>query len=181
MNATPAAPSAPPVFICDLDGTMLAVNSFPHWARAMLRGRFAGLSPVGRARLSAMTATALAARKLGLLGHEALKRGLQSIWADAVRADSHAGQRLAAELARHLRPSLAPLLGGIRQGEVDAVLATAAAADYAEPLGRLLGFRHVLATPAGRAPGQGSNVRAAKRDGVLDFLAGSPAHPADRP
>lgn len=163
--------SAPPVFICDLDGTILAVNSFPYWARVLLGARFAGLSPVRQARFATMTAMALVARKLGLLNHEALKRGLQSIWADATRADPHAGRRFANELARHVRPSLAPLLGDIRQGEVDAVLATAAAADYAAPLGRLLGFRHVLATPAGRAAGQGSNVREAKRDGVLAFLA----------
>ena len=32
---------ADPVFIFDLDGTLISVNSFPHWVIYMLRGKFA--------------------------------------------------------------------------------------------------------------------------------------------
>ena len=54
--------------------------------------------------------------------------------------------------------------------QFDAVLATAAAADYAEPLGRRLGFQHVLATRADRSAGEPANAGAVKRRSVDDFL-----------
>jgi phosphoserine phosphatase len=164
-------PLPDPVFIFDLDGTTLEVNSFPHWVGFLLRARFAGLAPVARARVCCRTGWALARRKLGLSDHEALKRSLQLGWQFATLRDG--GQAVAdfsAAMRRHVRPNLVALLGLVEAGELDAVLATAAAADYANRLGRDLGFRHVLATDPERSAEQGSNVGAAKRDAVLAFL-----------
>jgi phosphoserine phosphatase len=159
------------VLIFDLDGTTLGINSFPHWARHLLGARFAGLGPKARAGVVLRTACWLAARKLGLIGHEALKRGLQRGWAHATRHDARAADAYAALLQRHVRPALDDLLAAVAGGEVDAVLATAAAAEYAGPLARRLGFRHVLATEPSRAAHETSNVGEAKCRAVLALLA----------
>ena len=53
---------------------------------------------------------------------------------------------------------------------IDAVLATAAAEDYAMSLGRRLGFRHVLATASNRRHGEPANSGAQKREQVLALL-----------
>lgn len=156
--------------IFDLDGTVIRVNSFPHWVKYMLRAGFPRLSPLGRLRVMLEAGSVLAARKAGLIDHEALKRRLQAIWQMATRGDGGAaGQDFAQRMQRHVRPELAPVLAAVADGRFDAVLATAAAADYAEVLGRALGFQHVLATPAGRPSGTPSNVGPHKRDAVLAF------------
>ena len=84
-----------------------------------------------------------------------------------------ASHRFAAGLRRHVRANLKPALGMVAVDRLDAVLATAAAASYAVPLGRLLGFWHVLASPSDREAGEPINAGARKRDRVLDFLAAS--------
>jgi phosphoserine phosphatase len=78
--------------------------------------------------------------------------------------------RYEAWLLRLVRPNLGSLLSLMVQRQFDSVLATAAAADYAEPLGRRLGFQHVLATRADRLAGEPANARAAKQQSVGDFL-----------
>lgn len=156
--------------IFDLDGTVLSVNSFPHWVKYLLRAPFARLGPFGRLRVTLAAGTALATRKAGLIGHEALKRRLQAIWQAATEGD---GQMAARDFARHLekyiRPELATLLDAVAAGQIDAVLATAAAADYADELGAALGFRHVLATARERPASVPSNIGPHKRDAVLAF------------
>jgi phosphoserine phosphatase len=156
--------------IFDLDGTVLNVNSFPHWATYLLRAPFPRLGPLGRLRVTLAAASLLAARKAGLIGHEALKRQLQSIWQAATDGDGQAaGRDFARRLQRHVRPELADLLDAVAAGRIDAVLATAAAADYADELGAILGFRHVLATARDRPAGTPSNIGPHKRDAVLAF------------
>jgi phosphoserine phosphatase len=61
-------------------------------------------------------------------------------------------------------------LAMVADGRVTAILATAALSDYAEELGRELGFRHILMTPAGHDPTQYVNSGTRKRDRVLDLL-----------
>ena len=159
------------VVVFDLDGTVLAVNSFPLWAMAMIRGRFPRLTLWRRAAVSLMTIRALAARKAGMISHETLKWRLQRLWQEAVRGDNGAAERDFAEhLARFVRPALAGVLAAVADGRIEGVLATAAAADYAEALGRALGFRHVLATPRLREEGSPSNVGVRKRDAVLNYI-----------
>ena len=75
-------------------------------------------------------------------------------------------------LQRQLRPNLQSLLDLVTSGKVDAVLATAASADYAAGLGERLGFQHVLATPAHRNSDDTPNRGPHKRHRVLEFLEG---------
>lgn len=160
------------VVILDLDGTVLSVNSFRHWVAYMLRAQYPRMAAGRRLGLALRAGGALAARKAGLTGHEALKRRLQDVWGRAVSGDGGAAVAdFNDRLLRHVRPEMAPVLEAAGDGRIDAVLATAAAADYARDLGRLLGIPDVLATPAGRGAGTPSNIGPHKRDTVLDFLA----------
>ena len=159
------------VVVFDLDGTVLAVNSFPLWAMAMIRGRFPGLPLWRRAMVSGLAIRALMARKAGMISHETLKWRLQRLWQDSSRGDNGAAERdFADHVARFVRPELAAVLAAVASGRIEGVLATAAAADYAETLGRTLGFRHVLATPRLREEGSPSTVGVRKRDAVLSYL-----------
>lgn len=163
-------PDAQPVLVFDLDGTVLSVNSFPHWASFLLRHPLPHLRPVRRARIRIGVGVALVRRKLGRMGHEELKWRLQRLWQDATAGDGGQAERaLQDRLMRYVRPDLQPALATVALG-ADAVLATAAAADYADGLGRRLGFRHVLSTATRRDRPGASNVGEGKRDAVLAFL-----------
>lgn len=164
-------PAGPAVFIFDLDGTILSINSFPLWARFMLVAPFAHLGLAGRLHLRCGTALALLRRKLRLSDHERLKWQLQRLWQGATFGDNGATQiALQHRLLRHVRPDIQDHLDDVATAMVDAVLATAAASDYAEGLGSALGFRHVLSTPSCRAAPGPSNVGTNKRDAVMRFL-----------
>ncbi|HXS41096.1 MAG TPA: haloacid dehalogenase-like hydrolase [Stellaceae bacterium] len=160
-----------PVLIFDLDGTILAVNSFPHWAAYVARGCFPHLGLGRRARIASAAIALLGLRKLGLCDHETLKRRLQHLWQSATLDDGGACElNFIGGLSRHVRPELKPILAAVAAGKVDAVLATAAAADYADALGRSLGFADVLATPRSRRPSEPSNRGEHKRDSVMTLL-----------
>jgi phosphoserine phosphatase len=158
--------------VFDLDGTILSVNSFRLWVTQMIGGRFPGMPAWRRAILSIATLRALAARKAGLISHETLKWTLQHHWQRATRRDAGAGEReFVQRLCGFVRPELIGLLAAVADGRLEAVMATAAAADYAEAFGRLLGFPHILATPRVREEGSPSLVGVRKRDAVLAHLA----------
>ena len=170
-----------PVLIFDLDGTILAVNSFPHWAAYVARGCFPHLGLGRRARIASAAIALLGLRKLGLCDHETLKRRLQHLWQSATLDDGGACElNFIGGLSRHVRPELKPILAAVAAGKVDAVLATAAAADYADALGRSLGFADVLATPRSRRPSEPSNRGEHKRDSVMTLLRARLAGPAAR-
>jgi phosphoserine phosphatase len=160
-----------PVLIFDLDGTILRTNSFPLWVVYLAIGRIPELELRQRVSLSMQTMRLLLSRKIGQLGHDELQRRLQLVWQAAI-----AGGRLPMtnryedRLLRRVRPNLGALLHLMVERQFDAVLATAAAADYAEPLGRRLGFEHVLATRTDRIAGEPANAGASKRRSVGDFL-----------
>jgi phosphoserine phosphatase len=159
------------VLIFDLDGTILEVNSFPLWVHYLMIGKLSGIGLHRRLLLSLRTLRLLLSRKLGRLNHDELQRRLQVAWRSAVGPRSavledHFGSTLLQRVRRNLRP----LLEAVTAEGLDAVLATAAAADYAESFGRRIGFQHVLATPPGRAIGAPSNSGAQKRRQVLDLL-----------
>lgn len=158
-----------PVYIFDLDETILSVNSFPRWVVYLVRGKFGGLSPFARLRLSLTTAIILAARKAHLCNHIAAKQRFQTLWSEAISHDpqQEALTTFINTLTKTIRPVMQDALNLTKQ---DAVLATAAAGEYAYALGQTLGFKHVIATKS-RAEGFGAeNVRTQKRDNVLAFL-----------
>ncbi|HEU5048445.1 MAG TPA: HAD family hydrolase [Rickettsiales bacterium] len=159
------------VLVCDLDETLLDCNSFPRWVRFMLNGQIAGLGTGGRLALSLRAGSALAWRKAKFCSHYAMKRRLQGIWTEALKGETEAAalQSFFDGLRPHLRPGLAGILKMIADGKVESVLASAAAAEYAEPFGHSLGFRHVLATP--RSGQEAVEFRGQeKRDRVLAWL-----------
>src|SRR5258708_2388202 len=160
-----------PVLILDLDGTLLDTNSFPYWVLRLARAKFDHLGRARQAAISLAVFTAFVRRRLRLLDHAMFKWQLQQIWQEATRGDAGAAERqMIADLRRFVRPQFAPLLADVAAQRVDAVLATAAAGDYALGLGRALGFTHILATPAGRTEPVHDNTGRQKRDAVLALL-----------
>lgn len=160
-----------PVAVFDLDGTVLRVNSFPHWVLFLIAGRVPGLGLRRRLLLSLRCQWLLLRRKLLRTGHDELLCRLQHAWASAAAMKRQATlARFEAALQRRVRQNLASVLDLVGTERIDAVLATAAAADYAEGLGRRLGFRHVLATLPNRRPGEPGNSGDRKRERVLEFL-----------
>lgn len=129
-----------PAIIVDLDGTMLACNSWPVFARAVLRQ----LMSTRRRATALALAALLTARKLRLISHSAVKyrfaRCSQSF------PDSF-HDRLVGQLEGEVNTRVRHLVDSyVKQGYVP-VLATAAAGEYAVPLGRRLGFAHITSTP----------------------------------
>lgn len=161
-----------PVWIFDLDGTVITVNSFPLWVRHLGLGRIPGLT-IGRKLVTGLAvAAALAERKVARRGHAHFKQRLQWIWARTTtrQTDQAAAEDFADHVLRYRRPSLEGLIDQIRLQRLDAILATAAAEEYAGAIAARLGFRHHLATPRGAASNR-ENIAAAKRDAVLDLMA----------
>lgn len=157
-----------PVLVFDLDGTILSVNSFPRWAGFLMAGRIAGLGAAARARLAWDIAVLIGRRKLHRMSHDTLARALEET--SLRHATPAAAATFQARLHRHIRPNMQPILGLVARGQMDAVMATAAAASYAVGFGLDLGFRHVLATPENRGPDEPMNVGPRKRQRVRDLL-----------
>jgi phosphoserine phosphatase len=167
MHADPQA-----VYILDLDGTILSTNSFPHWVLYLMRAPFPRTGMARRLSISGAAAAMLMQRKLKLTGHERFKWRLQKLWQTATDGDGGAGARaFVDQMVDYVRPDLSPVLSAVAGGKIDAVLATAAPADYARLLGSAVGFAHVLATPSMRAADEASNVGNQKCQAVLRFLA----------
>ncbi len=165
--------TADPVWLFDLDGTIIDVNSFPMWVTEMLVGNIPHLGFPARLSVSARCAAAIAVRKVLRQSHAGFKSKLQRLWADVAAADTdtRAPGPFVERLIAHVRPSLRALLNDVAEGRVDAVLTTAAAAEYAVPLAHRLGFRHVLATPPGGREDSRDNVGETKRERTLAYLA----------
>ncbi len=160
-----------PVLVFDLDGTILSVNSFQYWVLFLLGGRIRGLGVGCRVRLAVQAAWLLILRKLRRIDHASLLSALQQAWwAIPSSATCSVVDPLQTMLLRHLRPNLRPFLQMVASDRLDAVLATAAAGEYAIGLGQRLGFRHVLATPAVRGRTEYINGGTRKCDRVLAFL-----------
>ena len=159
-----------PVVVFDLDGTILRVNSFPRWVLFLIAGRVPRLGPHRRALLSLRTVSLLLRRKLAGASHEDFLWRLQGVWRSACARPDAPAERFETKLLRLVRPNMASVLELVATERIDAVLATAAAEDYAVGLGRRLGFRHVLATASNRRHGEPANAGARKREQVLALL-----------
>jgi phosphoserine phosphatase len=159
-----------PVYILDLDGTILKINSFPYWVMFLARAPFPRLDWRRRARISGTVLLLLAGRKLRLLNHEHFKWRLQQLWQHVTGGNDMVAQRFAERIIAHVRPEMGPVLTMVAAGRIDAIMATAAPADYAQRLGKALGFKHIIATSGTRSRDEPSNVGEQKRKAVLDFL-----------
>ena len=164
--------SEPPVWVFDLDETILTVNSFPYWVRYMISGRFA-LNPVARSSLRLRTIMVMLRRKAGLMDHPQAKRQLQRLWsaAQAREAKPLALEGMLKQLLAHLRPNTAAVLEEVRSGRAPGILASASAGDYAEPLARALGFSEIICTPGADTPDYAENKGSIKRDRVKARIA----------
>jgi len=161
-----------PVLVFDLDQTILSINSFPRWVLFLIAGNMPDIGLRRRVWLSLRVQLLLLARKLGAFAHRKLLRDLHAAWqigtADSGAATARGFQ---ATLLRYLRPNLRPILTLVAADEVDAILATAALSDYAAGLGRQLGFRQMLMTPAADDDPAGFvNSGERKRDRVLELV-----------
>src|SRR5262249_41660913 len=78
---------------------------------------------------------------------------------------------LCEELLSFVRPEFAPLLEAVQRGTVDAVLATAAAAEYACAVGRALGFAHILASSCPESGASAGSPGERKLQAVTAWLA----------
>ncbi len=161
-----------PVLICDLDGTILSGNSFPLWLLYLMFGPLPECDLGSRLMLSLRVQRLVLRRRLGRMDHTGLMRGVQQAWYIARQCGSAGlADHMPALLRRQVRPAFEPVLQQIASGEIDAVLATAAAAEYAFPLGLRLGFRYILATPC-HLPADGAlNHGVEKLRFVQAFLA----------
>lgn len=154
-----STPRADPVLVFDLDGTVLRINSFPIWVLFLATRGVA---------LGAQIMRLLIARKRGRIDHEDLLRRMQALWSQHAKPRDQ--RMLQSLLMWQVRRNLRSILKACADGKWDAVLATAAAADYAEDLGHRLGLRHVLATPCGRGPDEPSNSGESKRHKMYEWL-----------
>lgn len=156
----------------DLDGTILSVNSFHYWALYMLTGNFGGLNRGERLALSLRTIHILLKRKVLRHSHYRAKCQLQMLWAKTLEKDigQTATHNLNAILKRYIRPNLRGVMTAMAEQRVDTFLATAAAGEYAQELGKELGFSHILATPLCIESDRQENRGERKRDRVLTKL-----------
>ena len=160
-----------PVVVFDLDGTILRANSFPRWVMFLIIGRLPGLGLHRRVVLSLRALSLLLQRKLARASHDDFLWRLQGAWGSACRVGTTATlASFESALLRLVRPNLASVLDLVAKARIDAVLATAAAEDYAANLGRRLGFRYVLATSSRRRRGEPANSGARKCEQVLALL-----------
>jgi phosphoserine phosphatase len=160
-----------PVLIFDLDETILAVNSFPLWVRFLMAGPVPGLGWRRRTALSLRVQSLALRRKLGFIDHDALLWHLQLAWRGATETDSEMmASGFQVSLLQQVRPNLKPLLAIVAAGQRDAVLATAAASDYAAGLAQRLGFRYALTTSPDNGAITPRNSGTRKRDRVHALL-----------
>jgi phosphoserine phosphatase len=161
-----------PVYVIDLDYTLLSVNSFTVWAKLMASANFSGITTCQRIHISTIVCLALIARKIHLVRHKVLRRVLQIEWEYAInKSKSFNGtQYMTRELLKHVRKEFQLALSAISMQKIDAVLATAAAGEYAYPLGKSFGFSHVIATPTYLSGGTEENSCENKRDNVVSYL-----------
>ena len=152
----------------DLDGTLVVGNTFWLWISLLLTRRWS----LRDLPMKVAILRAIADRALKRSDHAALKFAAQSAWRRSTPADqkrrawSLSVERAAVSLpCRRARAHRAVL-----RCRAPVLLATAAPAEYAEPLAERLGLDGCIATAFSEADWT-HNLGAAKRDSVLARLA----------
>ncbi|WP_298459328.1 haloacid dehalogenase-like hydrolase [uncultured Cellulomonas sp.] len=125
------------VLATDLDGTVVDVNTFPHFVRFLTRRLVAARRPVALARLVA----AGGLRRLHVVSHHGLKRVVCELGATLPPAEVAEWARLV--LAEHGHPEVVET---VRGWTGRALLTTAAPQVYAVHLAALLGITEVHAS-----------------------------------
>lgn len=149
------------MLVVDLDGTLVTVNTFPHFIRFLL----GQLVREGRVGAASRVARALAGRKLSARSHRHLKA---VVCGTAVSLDERViGGWVDAFLARFLNAEVDRL---VRSWPAVKVLSTAAPESYALVIGRVLGFHAVqgsYVSPAGFVDNSGPQKALRLREAAL--------------
>lgn len=156
-----------PILVFDLDGTLLRINSFPVWLSFLALG---GTWCRRQLFVSSKTLRLLMLRKLGRMTHATLLRETQTLWGVATAGNGKAVRRLITLLSGTVRRNVRPALKLVSDGVLDGLIATAAAEDYAVPLGERLGLSIVLGTRTGRGTNEPDNSGQNKRDRLFAWL-----------
>jgi phosphoserine phosphatase len=157
----------PTIVLVDLDGTLVPINTFHHWiAHIVVRG-LSGL-PLRKRITTRIAILALCLRRvLGVISHDSFKRGIQLAWMAATR-DVGAGWeqeeigRFVYRIRSYIDPRVWSLIMGFRSQGAITLLTTAAPAEYAECLGRELGFTTSVPTPRALDSTWSNNAKHAK-------------------
>jgi len=126
--------AAGPVLACDLDGTVVSINTFPHFVRFLL----ARLVVQRRLGSAVRLATCLVLRKLARLDHLTFKRVVDELGRHADEERVRAWARGVVD--RWVQPDVMRL---IDEWEGERYLTTAAPETYARFLAEHLGFANV--------------------------------------
>jgi phosphoserine phosphatase len=145
------------VFIFDLDETILTVNSFRYWVSFMMSAAIS-------LRVALATFLIMVLKKLHIISHATAKQKLQKLFHSVMDSEINA---LNDVLKSTIRPCMQPLMQAVAEGQIPAILATAAAEIYAVPFGKSLGFAHILATPM---DGTKENRAEVKRDTAMKLI-----------
>lgn len=135
-----------PILILDLDETILSVNSFRYWVLHLLFGRIYGLTNFKRINFSAKVSATIINNKIFRKGHALLRNNLQGLLKKEKIKNEVFLLGFQEMLQCKIRPCFITMLTEIGEGKRDAVLATAAAEEYAVNFGQKLGFKHIVAT-----------------------------------
>lgn len=120
---TPGTQTPPrPLVAVDLDGTLVDGNTLHLYIRAAIGEMVCGW----RVGALCYTLAMLALRRLGLVSHRTMKFGIFG----RIRHTSGLARRFAREAARRRRADVDALIGRLREGGYEVLLATAAPAQY---------------------------------------------------
>jgi phosphoserine phosphatase len=153
--------------LVDLDGTLVSVNTFHHWIAHILVRGLSGI-PLHKRTAARTTVLALCVRRaLGVISHDDFKRGIQLAWAAAVSDTGPTWEqeeigRFVHRIRSYIDPRVWSLLMDFRAQGAITLLTTAAPAEYAECLGRELGFTTSVPTPRALDSTWSNNAKHAK-------------------
>jgi phosphoserine phosphatase len=154
----------PSIVLVDLDGTLVPINTFHHWIVHIVVRGLSGLPLRKRITIRIAVLALCLRRTLGVISHDGFKRGIQLAWAAAIRDVDPGWEeekigRFVYRIRSHIDPRVWSLIMDFRSRGAITLLTTAAPAEYAECLGRQLGFTESVATPRALEPTWSNNSK----------------------